>query len=194
LLPAQIGDWGRMGNGNQRRAAQMMADVASCMPPAFVISTGDNFYESGLKSANDIQFQESFVKVYHHPQLQVGWRPVAQLASLGSCCPCMCYVTSAAAAPAPAPQLQGWVPMSLSVYCPHPPTPRPLLQVNWYAVLGNHDYGNGIDPMANTGCAATTLEQCPKDCCYSPVWQVRGRGRVLCYLHVPRAVNTTWFC
>jgi hypothetical protein len=42
----QVGDWGRMGNGNQRRTAQMMADVANCMPPAFVISTGDNFYES----------------------------------------------------------------------------------------------------------------------------------------------------
>jgi hypothetical protein len=41
----QIGDWGRMGNGDQRRAARMMADAAACMPPAFILSTGDNFYD-----------------------------------------------------------------------------------------------------------------------------------------------------
>ncbi|KIY93594.1 hypothetical protein MNEG_14369, partial [Monoraphidium neglectum] len=40
-----IGDWGRMGNGDQRQAAKMMADVAACMRPDFVISTGDNFYD-----------------------------------------------------------------------------------------------------------------------------------------------------
>jgi hypothetical protein len=41
----QIGDWGRLGNGDQRTAAKMMADVAGCMPPAFILSTGDNFYD-----------------------------------------------------------------------------------------------------------------------------------------------------
>jgi hypothetical protein len=40
----QIGDWGRQGISEQRKAAQMMATVAACMPPAFIISTGDNFY------------------------------------------------------------------------------------------------------------------------------------------------------
>jgi hypothetical protein len=39
-----VGDWGREGNANQRRAADLMARVAACMPPKFVISTGDNFY------------------------------------------------------------------------------------------------------------------------------------------------------
>ena len=43
--PLQIGDWGRLGNGDQRTAARMMADVAGCMPPKFILSTGDNFYK-----------------------------------------------------------------------------------------------------------------------------------------------------
>ena len=44
-----VGDWGRAGNDNQRRTARLMADVAGCMPPAFVVSTGDNFYPSGRR-------------------------------------------------------------------------------------------------------------------------------------------------
>lgn len=43
-LLAQIGDWGRQGISPQKRVAKMMATVADCMPPAFIISTGDNFY------------------------------------------------------------------------------------------------------------------------------------------------------
>eukprot|EP00879_Flechtneria_rotunda_P026546 GHRR01028314.1.p1 GENE.GHRR01028314.1~~GHRR01028314.1.p1 ORF type:complete len:327 (+),score=74.41 GHRR01028314.1:349-1329(+) len=110
-----VGDWGRQGNANQQKAAQMMADVAECMQPAFIVSTGDNFYSHGLKSADDPLIQESFQKVYHQPSLQI----------------------------------------------------------NWYATLGNHDYGDGIDPYQNS-CANDKLEHCPKDCCYSPVWQYTG--------------------
>ena len=40
----QVGDWGREGSANQRLAAELMAGVARCMPPKFVISTGDNIY------------------------------------------------------------------------------------------------------------------------------------------------------
>lgn len=53
------------------------------------------------------------------------------------------------------------------------------LQVPWYAVLGNHDYGDKIDPDGgaakgdSNSCAARKLEDCPKDCCYSATWQVR---------------------
>jgi hypothetical protein len=47
------------------------------------------------------------------------------------------------------------------------------LQVNWYAVLGNHDYGDKIDPDEDS-CAANTLDACPQGCCYSSVWQVRA--------------------
>lgn len=40
----QIGDWGRRGVREQRKVSNMMATIAACMPPAFIISTGDNFY------------------------------------------------------------------------------------------------------------------------------------------------------
>ena len=69
---SQVGDWGRQGNANQLRAAQLMARVAAeCMHPNFIISSGDNFYESGLRAANDPQIDESFNNVYSDPSLQV---------------------------------------------------------------------------------------------------------------------------
>ncbi|KAI8464666.1 MAG: Metallo-dependent phosphatase-like protein [Monoraphidium minutum] len=95
-----IGDWGRLGNGDQRQAARMMADVAGCMRPDFILSTGDNFYSHGLMSASDRQFYESFVNVYSQDSIK---------------------------------------------------------DVPWYAVLGNHDYNDGIDPARQTNCAANDL-------------------------------------
>jgi hypothetical protein len=50
--------------------------------------------------------------------------------------------------------------------------------VNWYAVLGNHDYGDKINPDEDS-CAANTLDACPEGCCYSSVWQVSAATVVL---------------
>ena len=36
----------------------------------FVVSTGDNFYDDGLKGVNDPAFQESFTKIYTAQSLQ----------------------------------------------------------------------------------------------------------------------------
>ncbi|KAG2430693.1 hypothetical protein HYH02_013690 [Chlamydomonas schloesseri] len=114
-----VGDWGRAGNDNQRRTARLMADVASCMPPAFIISTGDNFYPSGIRSVDDVQFDTSFRNVY---------------------------------------TAQG-------------------LQVPWYVVMGNHDYGDAVDvsQLSSGQCLAapTSAEQCAGKCCYSPWWQTQ---------------------
>lgn len=59
-----LGDWGRQGNANQRRVSDAMADVSACLKPAYVVSTGDNFYPEGLFSPDDDQFQRSFSSVY----------------------------------------------------------------------------------------------------------------------------------
>ena len=44
--------------------------------PNFVISTGDNFYPSGLKRVNDTLVKESFVDIYNYPSLNVPWYAV----------------------------------------------------------------------------------------------------------------------
>ena len=67
-----VGDWGRQGRHNQSVVAAAMARTAAArhLPLSFVVSTGDNFYESGLSSAEDPQFAESFADVYWQPSLQ----------------------------------------------------------------------------------------------------------------------------
>ena len=67
-----MGDWGRQGNSNQTAVADAMARLARKWEPDFIISTGDNFYESGLTSVDDPQFSQSFSDVYKDKSLQVG--------------------------------------------------------------------------------------------------------------------------
>ena len=47
----------------------------------------------------------------------------------------------------------------------------PCTQVPWYAVLGNHDYGELSDAKLLRSCAASTFDACPAGCCYSAAWQ-----------------------
>ena len=46
VLCLQVGDWGRNGLYNQSLVAAAMAQQAKKSKPIFIISTGDNFYES----------------------------------------------------------------------------------------------------------------------------------------------------
>mmetsp|Transcript_6545 Transcript_6545/g.18880 ORF Transcript_6545/g.18880 Transcript_6545/m.18880 type:complete len:458 (+) Transcript_6545:514-1887(+) len=107
-----IGDWGRQGLHNQSDVAAVMGAVAHDAKPDFVISTGDNFYESGLTSVADDLFRASYSEVYS------------------------------------AASLKG---------------------VPWYAVLGNHDYGEtgpvSIRKPANCPALAP-------DCVYGPLPQL----------------------
>ena len=68
-----IGDWGRRGNACQSRVAGQMAALAEVSKPSFILSVGDNFYEDGVCSVKDPQWEESFEKVYHQESLQVPW-------------------------------------------------------------------------------------------------------------------------
>lgn len=59
-----VGDWGRRGTEAQRAVAQGMARAARRLGSAFVLTTGDNFYENGVESTDDAHWQESFEAVY----------------------------------------------------------------------------------------------------------------------------------
>jgi acid phosphatase len=68
-----VGDWGRNGEPDQMAVARQMGIFAGQLNASFMISVGDNFYEDGVKSVNDPQWQSSFEKVYTAPSLQVPW-------------------------------------------------------------------------------------------------------------------------
>lgn len=69
-----VGDWGRNGADFQTAVAQRMGEVAAAMDGVdFIVSTGDNFYVTGVGSASDPQWNSSFEGIYTHPRLQVPW-------------------------------------------------------------------------------------------------------------------------
>ena len=68
-----FGDWGRNGETDQMEVAAQMAKAAKDIGAKFVISVGDNFYENGVTSVDDPQWQTSFEEVYRDPALQVPW-------------------------------------------------------------------------------------------------------------------------
>jgi tartrate-resistant acid phosphatase type 5 len=68
-----IGDWGRDAAKGQKQVAAAMAAWADAHPLRFVVSTGDNFYEYGVKSVSDPKWKTSFEDVYAAKGLQVPW-------------------------------------------------------------------------------------------------------------------------
>ncbi|GFZ00348.1 purple acid phosphatase 7 [Actinidia rufa] len=68
-----IGDWGRKGLFNQSEVALQMGLVGEKLDIDFVISTGDNFYEDGLRDVEDPAFQESFTNIYTSQSLNKMW-------------------------------------------------------------------------------------------------------------------------
>jgi hypothetical protein len=71
-----IGDWGRNGADHQLQVARQMGRWASEHPNQFIISTGDNFYPSGVISEHDPLFHYSFENIYTDFSLQWDWYPI----------------------------------------------------------------------------------------------------------------------
>lgn len=71
-----MGDWGRRGEPHQAAVARQMAVTAREKGSKFIIAVGDNFYDRGVESTADAQWQESFEQVYAAPALQVPWYAV----------------------------------------------------------------------------------------------------------------------
>ncbi|MGD9965685.1 MAG: purple acid phosphatase family protein [Hyphomonadaceae bacterium] len=70
-----IGDWGEHSDG-EVAVAGAMARVAAELNTAFVVSTGDNFYSSGVESVDDPQWTETFEQVFSAASLQTPWYAV----------------------------------------------------------------------------------------------------------------------
>ncbi|KAL2478840.1 Purple acid phosphatase 17 [Forsythia ovata] len=68
-----IGDWGRNGAFNQSEVAFQMGRIGEELDIDFVVSTGDNFYDNGLKGEHDPAFIDSFTNVYTAKSLQKQW-------------------------------------------------------------------------------------------------------------------------
>lgn len=71
-----VGDWGRKGSFNQSEVAFQMGRIGEKLDIDFVVSTGDNIYDNGLKGIDDPAFEESFTKVYTAKSLQKPWYSV----------------------------------------------------------------------------------------------------------------------
>lgn len=65
-----VGDFGMNGQYEQKTVAAQMARFAKT---DFVVTVGDNFYNNGVKSAGDSQWQTSFEDIYTTPALQKDW-------------------------------------------------------------------------------------------------------------------------
>jgi acid phosphatase len=63
-----------MGHDNQRDVAAQMGQTAAAIGSQFTISMGDNFYENGVESVDDPQWQSSFEQIYTAPALQSPWK------------------------------------------------------------------------------------------------------------------------
>jgi len=70
-----IGDWGA-GGSIQRNVAKGMESIFKTDNIQFIISTGDNFYPSGVTSTTDNQWKTKFHSVYKGDLQTLDWYPV----------------------------------------------------------------------------------------------------------------------
>jgi tartrate-resistant acid phosphatase type 5 len=70
-----VGDWGT-GSPDQRKVAVQMGKTAEAIGARFVVSTGDNFYPSGVKNVDDPQWKTSFENIYTMGALSIPWYAV----------------------------------------------------------------------------------------------------------------------
>ncbi len=71
-----IGDWGRNGHDDQRAVAMQMGKSAAAIGSQFTVSVGDNFYEDGVTSVADPQWESSFEQIYTAQSLQSPWKVI----------------------------------------------------------------------------------------------------------------------
>lgn len=70
-----VGDWGRRGMSNQTEVGRAMGLHARLVQSRFVMTVGDNFYNSGVRSPDDSHWRKSFENIYVDDALQTEWHP-----------------------------------------------------------------------------------------------------------------------
>jgi tartrate-resistant acid phosphatase type 5 len=70
-----LGDWGKNGSVSQMDVAKQMFKKGRNHNVQFVVTTGDNFYYSGVKDIYDAHWQSSYENVYPKDSLAVKWFP-----------------------------------------------------------------------------------------------------------------------
>jgi len=68
-----IGDWGRCGDYFQKEVSHQMNIFSEKTDAEFIVSTGDNFYDNGVRSTEDAQWDKSFEDIYTGSHLQKNW-------------------------------------------------------------------------------------------------------------------------
>lgn len=68
-----VGDWGRRGAHHQKETADQMGRTAAEMAAQFVVATGDNIYDDGVRDVHDSLWKYSFEDIYTAKSLQVPW-------------------------------------------------------------------------------------------------------------------------
>ena len=68
-----LGDWGRDGKFYQQDVANQMIDQAKNLKPSFIMLTGDNFYDDGVKDINDNHWKASFDDIYKELTKKYPW-------------------------------------------------------------------------------------------------------------------------
>jgi 3',5'-cyclic AMP phosphodiesterase CpdA len=71
-----VSDWGWNGMKHQQEVADQMAKTADSVNAKFIASCGDNFQISGVASAQDPLWTNSYENVYKGLSLMVDWYPV----------------------------------------------------------------------------------------------------------------------
>lgn len=68
-----VGDWGRRGAHHQKETAEQMGRTAAATAAHFIVATGDNIYDDGVKDVHDSLWKYSFGDIYTAPSLQIPW-------------------------------------------------------------------------------------------------------------------------
>jgi tartrate-resistant acid phosphatase type 5 len=71
-----LGDWGKRGKQDQQKVANQMMLLEQTVKPAAIITTGDNFYPSGVTSITDSNWFASYTNVYKRLVHDYNWLAV----------------------------------------------------------------------------------------------------------------------